>query len=159
MALVSSRFFFLLLVVLLPVLLTGCGGEQEEAGMEGQVEEMEAMEPESIYLQQADSLRWLSYLSFSPQDTALAYVMLAALYLSNQYPEAALHYLDEAGRFDLDRPVIYLNMGYAYNMMGDFERASEAFHMFVQRDPGSILSQEIFRIVEKYRAITSEPPE
>ncbi len=138
--------------------VAGCGGEDKAGDGESTEEEILAAEELSIYLQSADSLRWLNYLSFSPQDTALAWVMMASLYLSNEYPEAALHYLREASRYDLARPVIYLNMGYAYNMMGDTEQATEAFSMFVQRDPGSILSQEIFRIIEKYRAINNQPP-
>ncbi len=143
-------------VLVLAFAAAGCEGE-DKAGQDKLSEEKLAAEELSIYLQPADSLRWFNYLSFSSRDTALAWVMMASLYLSNEYPQAALHYLDEASRYDLDRPVIYLNMGYAFNMMGDTEQASEAFRMFVQRDPGSILSQEIFRIVEKYRAINNQP--
>lgn len=136
----------------------GCGGEDKSSGGDLGEEEILAEEGLSIYLQPADSLRWLNYLSFSPQDTALTWVMMASLYLSNEYPEAALYYLREASRYDLARPVIYLNMGYAYNMMGDSEQAVDAFNMFIQRNPGSILSQEIFRIIEKYRTIENQPP-
>ncbi len=147
------------LVLALAFIAAGCGA-QEKAGQEKLSEEEALIAEElSVYLQSADSLRWLNFLTFSPQDTALAWVMMASLYLSNEYPRAALHYLQEASRHDLDRPVIYLNMGHAYNMLGDTEQATEAFSMFVQRDPGSILSQEIFRIVEKYRAINNQPPQ
>jgi tetratricopeptide (TPR) repeat protein len=137
----------------------GCGAEEKADREEQAEEEALAAEELSVFLQPADSLRWLNFLTFSPQDSALAWVMMASLYLSNEYPRAALHYLQEASRHDLDRPVIYLNMGYAYNMLGDTEKATEAFSMFVQRDPGSILSQEIFRIVEKYRALDNHPPQ
>ena len=122
----------------------------EEAAQEQQVEEM------SLFIQSADSLRWLNYLGFSPQDTALAFIMMGALYLNNKYPEEAIHYYEVASTYDIDRPVIYLDMGYAYNMMGDIDKATESFRLFVQRDPGSILSQEIFRIVEKYRSLSAE---
>lgn len=159
MALVISRLVVLIALAVLPAIIAGCSKEGEKAEKQGQAAEKTAMVPESDYLQQADSLRWRNYLSFAPQDTALAFITLAALYLANKYPEAALHYLNVASHYDLDRPVIYLNMGYAYNMMGDYDKAAEAFHMFVQRDPGSILSQEIFRIVEKYRAVSNQPPE
>ena len=159
LAVVGDRFIVLFGMLLLLTILAGCGGSEDEAGQESQSEQLAAEEPASLYLQLTDSLRWQGYLAFSPADTALAYVMLAALYLSNRYPEAALHYLEVAGTHDLDRPVIYLNIGYAYSMMGDYDKASEAFHMFVQRDPGSILSQEIFRIEEKFRALANQPPE
>ena len=160
MALVKLKKYLgsALAVAVMLAALAGCGGDEqqdEEQAGEGQEQVEENL---SVYLQSADSLRWLNYLSFSPQDTALAWIMMASLYLANEYPEAALHYLVEATRYDLDRPVIYLNMGYAYNMMGDFEKATEAFSMFVQREPSSLLSQEIFRIVEKYRAIENQPP-
>jgi tetratricopeptide (TPR) repeat protein len=160
MAVVKRSFFLWALLAVLTLALAGCGGSGEEEVKETAAgEQVESMEPESIYLQRADSLRWRGYLAFAPQDTALAWIMMASLYLANNYPEAALYYLDLASHFDLDRPVIYLNMGYAYNMLGNYEKAAESFHMFVQRDPGSILSQEIFRIVEKYHAITKQVPE
>jgi Tfp pilus assembly protein PilF len=146
-------------ILILTFIAAGCGAEEQAEQEELSVEEALTAEELSVYLQPTDSLRWLNFITFAPQDTALAWVMLASLYLSNEYPRAALHYLQEASRHDLDRPVIYLNMGYAYNMLGDTEQATEAFSTFVQRDPGSILSQEIFRIVEKYRAINNQPPE
>jgi len=132
--------------------LSFCSHKTEEAKEEKAEEQVEA---QSSFTQPADSLRWEGYLSFSPQDTALAYIMMGALYIVNKYPEEALHYLSIASTYDIDRPVIYLNMGYAYNLMGDYEKATENFRLFVQRDPGSILSQEIFRIVEKYRSLSS----
>ncbi|MBW7995553.1 MAG: hypothetical protein FVQ81_03055 [Candidatus Glassbacteria bacterium] len=159
LALVARGWQLAILVAALLAALAGCGGGEQETAEDTEQEQLAEEVELSTFIQRTDSLRWLSYLSFSPQDTALAYVMVAALFLSNEYPRAALHYLDRAALYDLDRSVIYLNMGYAYNMLGDFEKAAESFSMFVQRDPGSILSQEIFRIVEKYRAIASQPPQ
>jgi tetratricopeptide (TPR) repeat protein len=95
-------------------------------------------------------------LGFAPQDTALAYLMMGALYLANDAPEGALYYLNIASQYDPDRPVIYLNLGHTYNKLGDYEKATEAFRTYVQRNPGSILAQEIFRIVEKYQSIQSQ---
>ena len=134
---------------------SSCAEEEKEEIVEEEVVEVQ-VEAQSDFISSADSLRWLRYLSLSPQDTALAFIMMGALYLTNKYPEEALHYLDIASIYDINRPVIYLDMGYAYNMLGDYENATESFRLFVQRDPGSILSQEIFRIVEKYRSITTE---
>ena len=133
--------------------LTFCSHKTEQAKEKTTEAQVEA---QSNFIQPTDSLRWQGYLSFSPQDTALSFIMLGALYLVNKYPEEALHYLDIALTYDIDRPVIYLNMGYAYNLMGDHEKASDNFRQFVQREPGSILSQEIFRIVEKYRSLSAE---
>ncbi|HLA40817.1 MAG TPA: hypothetical protein VJ417_12520 [Candidatus Glassbacteria bacterium] len=133
--------------------LTFCSKGAEEVKEQKAEKQIEA---QSDFVQPTDSLRWLNYLSFSPQDTALAYIMMGALYLTNKYPEEAIHYFEIASSYDIDRPMIYLNLGYAYNMIGNYEKATESFRLFVQRDPGSILSQEIFRIVEKYRTLSAE---
>ena len=144
--------FTLLIPGLLCATLASCHKKKEEAAQE-QAQQQQVQQ--SVFIQPSDSLRWLGYLGFSPQDTALAYLMLGTLYLANKYPEQALNYLEIASRYDIERPIIYLNIGCAYSDMGNYEKATEAFQMFVQRDPGSILSQEIFRIVEKYRSIRS----
>jgi len=147
--------FTLLIAALCCTALASCHKKEEEAAQE-QTEQQQQIQ-QSVFLQPSDSLRWLSYLGFSPQDTALAYLMLGTLYLANKYPRQALNYLETASRYDVARPIIYLNIGCAYNDLGDYAKAIEAFQMFVQRDPGSILSQEIFRIVEKYRSLQSNP--
>ena len=133
--------------------LTFCAKKSEE-----QVEEKKERVKleESLFLSRIDSLRWLGYLRSSPEDTALAYLMLGALYLANNLPEQALNYLETASRYDPDRASIYLNIGDAYNRMGEYDKATEAFRRYVQRAPGSPLSREIFRIVEKYHSIESE---
>ena len=148
-----KTFNILAVIILLCLALTFCQKEKEEGEKE---KEEKLVEAESLFRPPSDSTRWLSYLSFAPQDTALAYLMMGALYLANDTPEEALHYLNIASGYDPDRPVIYLNLGHAYNKLGDYEKATEAFRTYVQRNPGSILSQEIFRIVEKYQSIQSQ---
>ena len=152
-AMKPGTFNILALITLICLALTFCEKEKEEAGEET---EQPAAAAESLFLAQPDSTRWLAYLSFAPEDTALAYLMMGALYLANDAPEEALHYLDIASGYDPDRPVIYLNLGHAYNKLGEYEKAAEAFRTYAQRNPGGILSQEIFRIVQKYRSIQSE---
>jgi len=148
-----KTFNILAVTTLACLALTFCQKEKEEGEKETEKQPVEA---ESLFRTPSDSTRWLGYLSFAPRDTALAYLMMGALYLANDAPEGALHYLNIASRYDPDRPVIYLNLGHAYNKLGEYEKAAEAFRTYVQRNPGSILSQEIFRIVEKYRSIQSE---
>ena len=150
----KRRIFNILAVItLLCLALTFCKKEEEQGEKE---KEKQVVEVESLFRAPSDSTRWLGYLSFAPQDTALAYLMMGALYLANDAPEGALYYLNLASRYDPDRPVIYLNLGHTYNKLGDYEKATEAFRTYVQRNPGGILSQEIFRIVEKYQSIESQ---
>jgi|GEM_PF-6411213 len=143
----------LALITLVSLALTFCEEEKKEGEKDT---EQQTVVAESLFLTPSDSTRWLGYLSFAPQDTALAYLMMGALYLANDAPEGALHYLNIASEYDPERPVIYLNLGHAYNNLGEYEKATEAFRTYIQRNPGGILSQEIFRIVEKYRSIQSE---
>ena len=145
-ALKPKTFNILAVIILVCLALTFCQKEKEE----------QVVEAESLFRTPSDSTRWLGYLSFAPQDTALAYLMMGALYLANDAPEGALYYLNIASQYDPDRPVIYLNLGHTYNKLGDYEKATEAFRTYVQRNPGSILAQEIFRIVEKYQSIQSQ---
>lgn len=152
-ALKRRIFNILAVITLLCLALTFCQKEKEEGEKE---KEEQLVEAESLFRTPSDSTRWLGYLSFAPQDTALAYLMMGALYLANDAPEGALYYLNIASQYDPDRPVIYLNLGHTYNKLGDYEKATEAFRTYVQRNPGSILSQEIFRIVEKYQSIQSQ---
>ena len=152
-ALKLRTFNILAVIILFCLALTFCQKEKEEGEKE---KEEQLVEAESLFRTPSDSTRWLGYLSFAPEDTALAYLMMGALYLVNDAPEGALHYLNLASRHDPDRPVIYLNLGHTYNKLGDYEKATEAFRTYVQRNPGSILSQEIFRIVEKYQSIQSQ---
>ena len=152
-ALKPKTFNILAVIILVCLALTFCQKEKEESE-KGKEEQL--VEAESLFRTPSDSTRWLGYLSFAPQDTALAYLMMGALYLANDAPEGALHYLNIASQYDPDRPVIYLNLGHTYNKLGEYEKATEAFRTYVQRNPGSILSQEIFRIVEKYKSIQSE---
>ena len=150
----KPRIFNLLVVIaVVSLALTFCEEEKKEGEKDTEEQSVVA---ESLFLTPSDSTRWLEYLSFAPQDTALAYLMMGTLYLANDAPEGALHYLNIACEHDPDRPVIYLNLGYTYNNLGEYEKATEAFRTYIQRNPGSILSQEIFRIVEKYRSIQSE---
>ena len=150
----KPRIFNLLVVIaVVSLALTFCEEEKKEGEKDTEEQSVVA---ESLFLTPSDSTRWLEYLSFAPQDTALAYLMMGTLYLANDAPEGALHYLNIASEHDPDRPVIYLNLGYTYNNLGEYEKATEAFRTYIQRNPGNILSQEIFRIVEKYRSIQSE---
>jgi len=142
-------------LTLVCLVLTFCGEEEKKEESQPGLED-QPREAESLFITPSDSSRWLGYLSFAPEDTALAYLMMGALYMANDAPEGALHYFNIASEYDPDRSVIYLNLGHAYNDLGDYEKAAEAFQMYVQRNPGSILSQEIFRVVEKYRSIQSE---
>lgn len=148
-----EMFKILAVITLVSLALTFCAKGEKEGEKDA---EQQAVLAESLFLTPSDSTRWLGYLSFVPQDTALAYLMMGTLYLANDAPEGALHYLNIASDYDPDRPVIYLNLGHAYNNLGEYEKATEAFRTYIQRNPGNILSQEIFRIVEKYRSIQSE---
>ena len=150
-----------LLLICLAIL--SCGkteGKKEEESKE------QAPAEQSLFLSQADSVRWINYLHYAPQDTALAYLLLGSFYLSSGLPDSALDYLNTAARYDPDRSVIYLNIGDAYNQIAKkapaaerdsiFKLAADAFHNFILKSPGSILSQDIFRIVEKYHSLESE---
>ncbi|MFC1613947.1 tetratricopeptide repeat protein [Gemmatimonadota bacterium] len=124
----------------------------------------------SIFVSREDSIRWISQLRGNPEDTAQAYIMLGVLYLANGYPEISIRYLNLADRYEPGRPITYLNLGDAYNRIGMsmkaagkqdsmdimYKKAAEAFKWYVQRVPRSTVTEEIARIVEKYRSMESE---
>ncbi|HUU27910.1 MAG TPA: tetratricopeptide repeat protein [archaeon] len=139
--------------MLICLAFTFCMKKQEEKPKD---EQAELPVQESLFLSQADSVKWLNYLNTASEDTALAYLLLGELYLANNKPDSALGYFETAVSYNPDRAITYLNIGCAYNGMGEYDKAEEAFHKFIEKAPGSIMSQEIFRIVEKYRSIESE---
>lgn len=152
-------------IMLLCLAFVSCGKkgkEEKKSEAKGQVGEAQ----QSLFLSQADSLRWEEYLRTATQDTALAYLLLGAFFLSSGKPDSAIGYLETAVRYNPDRAVSYLNIGDAYNRIGlempvekrdsVFKLAAEAFHAYIQKAPGNILSQEIYRIAEKYRSLESE---
>ncbi|MEA2062530.1 MAG: hypothetical protein U9P14_02425 [Gemmatimonadota bacterium] len=160
----SFRNGLTLLALVASVLLAGCKGK--DTGQSGEIQEQEQL-AKSIYAQPGDSLRWVEYLRKDPSDTARAYIMMAALYLTNHHPRPAVDYLYRAMKYNPDRPNLYLNLGYAYNELGRaamldstrmamFDSASTSFNWYVQRAPQGMVTKEVYRIVEKYRSIKSE---
>jgi tetratricopeptide (TPR) repeat protein len=147
--------------------LVSCGKKKEEKKpqQEAMKQVETALEP-SLFLSQEDSLNWEEYLRTANQDTSLAYLLLGSFYISSGRPDSALGYLETAARYNPERAIIYLNIGDAYNRIGQkmpvekrdsvFKLAAEAFHIYIQKAPGNILSQEIYRIAEKYRSLESE---
>jgi tetratricopeptide (TPR) repeat protein len=149
------------------MLLVSCEKKDEVTVQDS---EAEVHESRSIFVSKEDSVRWIRQLRGNPEDTALAYIMLGVLYLANDYPEISIKYLNLAERYDPGRPTAYLNLGNAYNRIGMrmkaagkqdsmqimYTKAAEAFKWYVQRVPGSAVTEEIARIVEKYRSMESE---
>jgi len=147
--------------------LTSC--EKKEAGTAGKAEE-QAPEQRSVFVLKSDSIRWIDHLRTNPADTARAFIMLGVLYLANDYPEYSIRYLELADKYDPGRPITYLNLGDAYNRIGMrmkeagnqdsmeimYKKAEEAFKWYVQRVPRGRATEEIYRIVEKYRSMESE---
>lgn len=149
------------------VLLTGCEKKDEDVAEDT---EAEVHESRSIFVSKEDSIRWISQVRGNPEDTARAYIMLGVLYLANDYPEISIRYLNLADKYEPGRPITYLNLGDAYNKIGMrmkaagkqdsmeimYKKAAEAFKWYVQRVPRSAVTEEIARIVEKYRSMESE---
>ena len=159
---------FTRLVLVACLSLTSC--EKKEAGTADETEE-QAPEQRSVFVLRSDSIRWVGHLRANPEDTARAFIMLGVLYLANDYPEYSIRYLELADKYDPGRPIIYLNIGDAYNRIGMrmkeaggqdstmktmFTKAEEAFKWYVQRVPRGRATGEIYRIVEKYRSLESE---
>ena len=161
------RLHFTLLALAACLSLTSC--EKKEAGTIDETEE-QAPEKRSVFVSRSDSIRWVDHLRANPEDTARAFIMLGVLYLANDYPEYSIRYLELADRYDPGRPITYLNLGDAYNRIGMkmkqagkqdsmeimYTRAEEAFRWYVQRVPRGRATEEIYRIVEKYRSLESE---
>lgn len=158
---------FTLLILVAGLLLTGC---EKEGADSAEDSETQAPEQQSVFLSKEDSIRWVRHLRANPEDTAQAYIMLGALYLANDYPEITVRYLNMAEKYDPGRAITYLNLGDAYNRIGlrmkregkkdSMEimcgKAAEAFKWYAQRAPRGEVTEEIFRIVEKYRSMESE---
>ncbi|MBN2290626.1 MAG: hypothetical protein JXQ83_14925 [Candidatus Glassbacteria bacterium] len=156
-----------LFLLLAGLLQAAC--RKEEAGP-AEVSPEQEQKRQSVFLTREDSLRWIGHLRSNPEDTARAFIMLGVLYLANDYPEVTVRYLELADDYDPGRPVTYLNLGDAYNRIGmklgeagkkdSMEimcaKAAEAFKWYVQRVPRSAVTEEIYRIVEKYRSMESE---
>ena len=149
------------------LLLTGCGKKDVQTGGDTK-KQMQVKQ--SVFVSQEDSIRWINHLRADPADTALAFIMLGVLYLANDYPETTVRYLNMAEKYDAGRAITYLNLGDAYNRIGMRmeregkkdsmqvmqEMAAEAFRWYVQRTPRGMVTEEIYRIVEKYRSMDSE---
>ena len=149
------------------LLLAGCGKKDDQTGGDT---EKQMQVTQSVFVSQEDSIRWINHLRANPEDTALAFIMLGTLYLANDYPEITIRYLNMAEKYDPGRAITYLNLGDAYNRMGMrmetegekdsmeimYLKAAEAFRWYVQRTPKSPVTEEIYRIAEKYRSMESE---
>ncbi|MCE5270898.1 tetratricopeptide repeat protein [bacterium] len=145
---------WILLALTLAVLSSGaCNRVKTEQPAE--VKEV-VMALQSQFRVPADSVRWVGYLTETPQDTARAWLMLGALYLANEHTAVALDYLNRALAIDPGRPVLQLNLADAYNRLGEREKAVDALRLYMRFNPDSPFGPEIFRIVEKYRSIESE---
>ncbi len=138
-------------LLLAVTLALGSCARPEEAAQEVAVEQAE-----SRYLSPQDSLRWLGHLKGASQDTTLAWLLLGARYLEAGYPDSAGRYFEEALARDPDRGVTRLNLGVAHARAGRYDEARDAFRRFVEKDPGGVLTQEIFRIIDKFDSMDSE---
>ena len=136
-------------------LASASGCNKKEDSEEAKVEEAR-LELRSDFLASGDSLRWIGFMEGAPQDTARAWLMLGVLYLSNNRPQIAIEYFKLSEKYDPERSITQLNMADAYNRMRQYDLATERFKAFLQRNPQSQLSPEIFRIIQKYRSIESE---
>ena len=158
---------FTLIMLAAGFLVAGCQKEEVKSTTNSQ---REIAISRSKFRSSEDSIRWRDHLKASPEDTARAYIMLGILYLKNDYPEVTIRYLELADRYDPGRAITYLNLGHAYNRIGMrmksqgkedsmevmFTRAAESFKWYVQRVPSGEVTEEIYRIVEKYRSMKSE---
>jgi tetratricopeptide (TPR) repeat protein len=134
-------------------LAAGCG--EKKIGKPVEVKEA-LLAQKSYFSIPEDSLRWQEYLRTSPSDTSRAFLMLGVLYLANDLPRVALAYFQAAQEYDPDRPIIHLNLADTYNRLGDYPKATIAFHEYIVKAPANPLTPEIFRIIEKYRSLESE---